>query len=261
MKLLIDADFIVYKCCAAAETECDFGEDVIVVTSSFREAFKRVERDIQRLINVVDTTDLILFFSHPENFRKKIYPEYKGSRTRKKPCGYRRVIEALKSNYKVITMEGIEADDALGIYQTMAGVPTIIASPDKDMQQIPGNHYDMANDRFFSVDEEEGRRFHLLQTLAGDSTDGYSGCPGYGMKKAEQLLVKEDYSWKAIREAFEEKGLTEEDALLNARLARILTDEDYDFQRGTPILWTPSASDGANDGAEPTPKETVGSAA
>jgi len=256
MKLLIDADFIVYKSCAAAETECDFGEDVIVVTSSFREAFKRVERDIQRLINVVDTTDLILFFSHPDNFRKKIFPEYKGSRTRKKPCGYRRVIEALKDNYKVVVMPTLEADDSLGIYQTMAGVPTIIASPDKDMQQIPGRHYDMSGEKFFEVTEEEGRRFHLLQTLAGDSTDGYSGCPGYGMKKAEQLLAKENYSWKAIREAFEEKGLTEDDALLNARLARILTDEDYDFQKGTPILWTPSASDGANAGAEPTTEET-----
>ena len=28
MSLLIDADFIVYKCCAGAETEIDFGEDL-----------------------------------------------------------------------------------------------------------------------------------------------------------------------------------------------------------------------------------------
>ena len=37
MSLLIDADFIVYKCCAASETEIDFGEDLIVVTSKFTE--------------------------------------------------------------------------------------------------------------------------------------------------------------------------------------------------------------------------------
>ena len=35
MKLLIDADFIVYKACAAAESEVDFGDDVILVTSNF----------------------------------------------------------------------------------------------------------------------------------------------------------------------------------------------------------------------------------
>ena len=33
MKILVDADFIVYKSCAAAETELDWGADVIMVTS------------------------------------------------------------------------------------------------------------------------------------------------------------------------------------------------------------------------------------
>ena len=49
MKLLIDCDYIVYKCCAAAETEMDFGDDVIVVTSQFSEAYKCVERELKRL--------------------------------------------------------------------------------------------------------------------------------------------------------------------------------------------------------------------
>ena len=40
MKLLIDADYIVYKSCAAAETEIDFGEDLIVVTSNFSDVMK-----------------------------------------------------------------------------------------------------------------------------------------------------------------------------------------------------------------------------
>ena len=42
MKLLIDADYIVYKCCAACETEIDYGEDVILVTSNFSEAYSAV---------------------------------------------------------------------------------------------------------------------------------------------------------------------------------------------------------------------------
>ena len=33
--------------------------------------------------------------------------------------------------------------------------------------------------------------------------------------------------------------MTEEDALTNARLARILTAEDYNFDTKEPILWTP----------------------
>ena len=49
MKLLIDADFIVYKCCAAAEDEIDWGDDVITVVSKFSEAYAAVEREIVKI--------------------------------------------------------------------------------------------------------------------------------------------------------------------------------------------------------------------
>ena len=77
--------------------------------------------------------------------------------------------------------------------------------------------------------------------MAGDQTDGYSGCPSIGVKRATTIFENKGYSWKAVVETFEEKGLTEEDALINARLARILTSDDYDFERKRPILWSPSA--------------------
>ena len=44
MKLLVDADYVVYKCCAAAETEIDWGDDVILVTSKFSDAYAAVKR-------------------------------------------------------------------------------------------------------------------------------------------------------------------------------------------------------------------------
>ena len=91
MSLLIDADYIVYKCCAAAESEIDFGDDVIVVTSKFSEAYRLVERDLQNIANDIGVFDSsILFFSDSVNFRKRLDPAYKGHRNRKKPCGYRR---------------------------------------------------------------------------------------------------------------------------------------------------------------------------
>ncbi len=46
MKLLIDADFIVYKCCAAAESEIDWTEDVVLVTSRVSEAYKAVKAEL-----------------------------------------------------------------------------------------------------------------------------------------------------------------------------------------------------------------------
>ena len=119
MKILCDADFIVYKACAAAETEVDFGNDVILVTSNFSNAYSAVKREISKIENKLGGfSDTILFFSDSVNFRKKILPEYKGHRNRKKPCGYKRVINALKKEYKVIIKPGLEADDGMGVYAT-----------------------------------------------------------------------------------------------------------------------------------------------
>ena len=42
--------------------------------------------------------------------------------------------------------------------------------------------------------------------------------------------------------------MTEEDALVNARLAKILTADDYDFERKEPKLWSPSSNYKIDDG-------------
>jgi DNA polymerase-1 len=239
MKLLLNCDYIVYKCCAAAETEMDFGDDVIVVTSNFSDAMKCVKRDLDRVQNELGSFDdeMILFFTSPNNFRKKILPEYKGHRQRKKPCGFKRVIQELRKSYKVILKDTLEADDALGIYATKYP-GNIIVSPDKDMRQIPGKLYNF--DEVFTVSKEDGAKWHLIQSLAGDQTDGYGGVPGIGVKRATSLFEEHGYSWKTVLKAFDDKNLTEEEALVNARLARILTADDYDFTKKEPILWSPA---------------------
>jgi DNA polymerase-1 len=107
------------------------------------------------------------------------------------------------------------------------------------MRQIAGKLYDF--NETVDITPEEGAKWHLIQTLAGDNTDGYSGVPGIGVKRAEQIFKLKGYTWKAVVETFEEKGMTEKDALTNARLARILTVDDYDSEKKEPILWTATA--------------------
>jgi DNA polymerase-1 len=246
MKLLIDADFIVYKACAAAETEIDWGDDTILVTSNFSDAYTATKRELTKLKDQFGSlATLVLFFSDSINFRKEILPEYKGHRNRKKPCGYKRVINELKKEFEVIVKPSLEADDALGIYATK-NPGNVIVSPDKDMRQIPGRLYNF--DETFTITPEEGAKWHLIQTCAGDSTDGYSGVPGIGVKRAEALFNKKGYSWQTVVEAFEEKDLTEQDALINAQLAKILTTDDYDFTKKRPILWNPRADYKVNGG-------------
>ena len=239
MKLLIDADYVVYKCCASTETEIDWGDDVIMVVSSFKDAYAGVKRELNKISEKFWAPSPILFFSDSVNFRKNVLPAYKGHRNRKKPCGYKRVINQLKQEFEVIRMPTLEADDAMGIYAT-SNPDCVICSPDKDMRQIPGELYDMKEQT--TITESEGLKWHLIQTLAGDQTDGYAGVPGIGVKRAVQLFEEDGYNWKTVVEAFEAKGLTEEDALTNARLAKILTASDYDFEKGEPILFTADAN-------------------
>ena len=116
------------------------------------------------------------------------------------------------------------------------------------MRQIPGKLYDL--DTVKEITPEEGSNWHLIQTLAGDQTDGYSGVPGIGVKRAVSLFDADGYNWTTVVKAFKEKDLDEDVALMNAQLARILTCNDYDLTEHRPILWSPAnASNWTNNGA------------
>ena len=245
MKLLIDADYIVYKSCAAAETEVDFGEDLIVVTSKFSDVMKNINRELDKIKKEFFDPTLILFFSDHKNFRKEIYPDYKGPGALQISCGYKRCVNRLKEEYQTIIMPTLEADDSLGIFAT-GNRDCCIVSPDKDLRQIPGQLWDMKNDPI-TITKEEGRRWHYIQTLAGDQTDGYAGVPGYGVETSAKLFEEKGYYWDTVVSAFESKGMTFEDALLNARLAKILQTEDYSYEFNRPIPWYPSAADYKDD--------------
>jgi DNA polymerase-1 len=136
-------------------------------------------------------------------------------------------------------MPELEADDALGIYATKES-GHIICSPDKDMRQIPGDLYDLS-DGVITITKEEGERWHYVQTLAGDQTDGYSGVPGFGIKRAIAFFEENGYSWETIVKAFESKGLDKSAAIRNAQLAKILQCTDYDFDTQSVKLWTPTS--------------------
>ena len=136
-------------------------------------------------------------------------------------------------------MPGLEADDVLGITATQGHLGDfVLISPDKDLQQIPCHIYDLKTE--FTQTPEAAERKLYEQALTGDATDGYKGCTGVGPKKAEIILKKAKGNyWSAVLEAYLEAGQTEDDALRNLRLAKILQAPDFNFQTGRPILFTP----------------------
>jgi DNA polymerase-1 len=151
----------------------------------------------------------------------------------------------MAANYRSYRKPTMEADDIMGILSTH---PTLVpgrkvtVSEDKDLATIPGWLWNPAKDRKpHLISEDYADYFHMYQTLVGDSTDNYKGCPGVGPVKADKLIKDAHPAdlWELVVSAYEAKGLTEEDALLQARLARISRAEDYDFKGGKVILWNP----------------------
>jgi DNA polymerase-1 len=119
------------------------------------------------------------------------------------------------------------------------------------------------------ISETEADYWHMYQTLVGDTSDGYPGCPGVGKVGAAEFLEK-PYVWLSYEHVFKsgprkgmtetrwkqqpttnvwegvvsqyaKAGLTEDDAVRQARLARILRWSDWDQEKKVPILWTPKS--------------------
>ena len=141
--------------------------------------------------------------------------------------------------YPCLAHEGLEADDLMGLN---SGPSTVIVSDDKDMLTIAGLHYQPRKPAkgIFSITYKEADYLLYTQILTGDRTDGYTGIPGVGPKKAEKILEAGGVCWRTILKAYEDYGLHEEDALITARLARILRPGEYNWTENQPILWCPA---------------------
>jgi DNA polymerase-1 len=241
LKLLIDADILLYKAASSVEVEKEFEDGFWVLWTDVGDALEAFNESIGFLLSKVDLRNYALCFSDARNFRKDIYPDYKGNRTSRKPMGFKDIRDQLMEANKerIVIKPGLEADDAIGILAT-SGPDYLIWSEDKDLRQIPGKH--LTKEGIITISEEEGDLWFYTQVLTGDTTDNYKGCPGVGPVKAQAILKNAANPWSKIVEAFVKAGLTEEEALVQARLARILRSSDWDKNKQEVIFWTPTTA-------------------
>ena len=240
--LLIDADILIYQTTSAAETEVDWGDDLWTLHSDAAACKTLLVSRVEELLDTTSSDEPKMCYSDSENFRKSVLPSYKGNRKgTRKPLAYKEVAHFAKERWKSFTRPTLEGDDLLGILATskVLSGSKLIWSIDKDVMQVPGVHWQM--DEPIEVSAFQGARLHMLQTLTGDPTDNYKGCPGIGKVKAERILENDQHEnlWLAVLEAYEGAGLTYEDALVQARVARICRAEDYDFKKKEVRLWNP----------------------
>lgn len=237
--LLIDGDIALFQVTSNNEFPMPIGGGGFCLYSDMGSCLKAFHEYIDSLVARTKVEDLILCFSSSYNFRKDLNPDYKANRKHvRKPLAYLETRTELAKHYDVLMLPRLEGDDVIGIYATNGLVQNpVIVSRDKDLKTIPGTHFSEVEDKFFDVSSEEALFNHFYQTLVGDTTDNYPGCPGIGPVKAQKILTDKGCSWEVVSETFKLQGQAEADALLNARMAFILTSDYYD--NGQIKLWEP----------------------
>ena len=262
LTLLLDGDVFAFQAAILSQTAIQWDDEVCTLQGNFAEAKTRFDDRIQWITEKLKADSLIIALSDLGSgyFRRSILPSYKQNRaSTMKPIMLRTMREYIIENYNTKLKPELEGDDVLGILSTH---PTLvpgrkwIVSEDKDMKTLPGTfaRIDRKNHavEIMKIDESEADFWFMYQTLVGDTSDGYKGCPKVGPVKAAKILndlapeIAEKYSvslpvarWCAVVDTYLKAGLTEDDALIQARVARILRHTDYDFKTKQPILWTP----------------------
>lgn len=249
--LLIDADILAWQAASSVEKVICFEGDSCFPVASLTDALASFDKRLEDIFEALESRRHLLCFSGSmeTNFRRSINPLYKSNRQGKpKPVALQFLRDALCSRPLHTRFSRLEADDVMGILATapqLAELAPIVVSLDKDMKTIPCRFYDIGKPEkgIQNITEAEADYWFMFQTLTGDSADGYPGCPGVGPVKARQILEeamdKGPSLWECVRAAYIRQGLSEEEALLNARMARILRHEEYNRETGEVHLWTP----------------------
>jgi DNA polymerase-1 len=262
--LLVDADTAVFRFAYVNEEAHAWDSETWSYFGDLGRAKQQLGKWIDDLLVRLDADQVYYFLSDSEaNWRHDILPSYKGHRASwrqgrrpslgelpdvpegpRRPMLYKPLREWLRETFDAVVIPSLEADDLCGMWATNPafGGEKIIVSVDKDLRQVPGLHWnpDRSEEGITRVSEREGDYCHLYLTLVGDTSDGYSGCKGIGPVKAKKLL-DDSCSWATVVRAYKGAGLTEEDALVQARVARVCRHGDYNPETKEIKLWEPTS--------------------
>ena len=226
---LIDGDILAFQAAAATEVPVKWDDDQWTLHASEADGQRHVLDALQSIAKETKCTSMVIYLTGKKNFRTEILDSYKANRKdTRKPLTLKALKDWMIEEHDAVLKEPYEADDLIAIHATK-DTNTVIVSEDKDFMSVPCALYNPRHkDRgVVTVTLEEADRYFYSQVLTGDTADNYKGCPKVGPVKADKILDAADGDyWPAVVAAYESTGLSEEDALVQARCARILRTSD-----------------------------------
>ena len=162
------------------------------------------------LINLIENYGneklIVIFDAARENFRNKIYSEYKSNRG-ETPEDLIPQFDLIKKcvkafNVPQLEIQGFEADDIIATYTNLAkknNFDSLIISSDKDLMQLVNENVSMLDpikNKSIGIEEVKNKfgvipgKVVEVQALMGDRIDNIPGAPGIGPKTASELISK-----------------------------------------------------------------------
>ncbi len=176
--------------------------DVLVYMSMWKnetleEAKTKLDEILLSVLENNFTEEYLIALGGDTNWREDFYVDYKKSSSRlaskkDKPEYHQQLKEWLRSHPNAVTAHGFEADDLLRMWYFQAqeaGDPYIVCSIDKDLDCIPGRHYNIRKEEHYSVAEDYADHHYWKQILMGDAVDNIPGLKGVGPVKADKILA------------------------------------------------------------------------
>lgn len=202
---------------------------------------------IREMRDTLQPSQIILYISNKApTFRDELatVAKYKGNREdQEDPHHFWAARDYLQKKWNAhLAPEGIETDDVVACqaYACMKDhEPFALATVDKDLNAVPGLHFNYTDNKLFNVSWENARRNFLAQILEGDRADNIPGLPGVGKKGAEGYVVafqemSAEEKWQAVVQLYSEHYPESDGESIATEMAQLVH-----LQRWRGDVWKP----------------------
>ena len=222
---IIDGDILCYRVGFACNEETE------------AVAIKTMAELLEELVFIdLSSDDCVGYLTGSNNFRYAIAKTqpYKGNRKdAARPIHLPRLREYLHTAWDFRVVDGQEADDAIGIHATSLRDESVIVTIDKDLDMIPGHHYNPVKKESYYIDDKEAIKNFYRQILTGDKVDNIEGLRGIGPKKADKILAEAETELKMYEAVLKAYDNNQERVIENGQLLWIRRQEDELWQPPT----------------------------
>lgn len=189
MRVVIDMDSPVYAAGFTANEE------------PLAHNLQLIKKMVVDILEELHPNEYKLYLSGSSNFRYCIDPEYKANRRdAPKPTYFKEIREYLITHWGAEVTENIEADDAVAIegweawgarQEVLEEFPEfVLVSIDKDLNQVPGWHYNWKKKILYFLSPEEALISLYGQLITGDTVDNIKGLPLKGIAFLRNLIIE-----------------------------------------------------------------------